>query len=246
MFLLDKLKGGRLSEIYWYVRNLVSYIFADKIPQQFGMSTYEDYWIQRLEKEGMEGHSYPDIYEILKKRIKNNSRLLDIGCGNGELIHLLSNHLNIDCIGIDISQIAVDAAKKKGVNAKVFDLFNDDMKRIGDVDYITMFEVLEHIPNAEEAMLKIKDAFKSKTCFFSIPNTGSLYDRARLLMGRFPKQWVVHPSEHVRFWILTDFKFTLSYLDIKLIKIHTIPHVSVLHKLSPDLFSQSFVFEVEL
>jgi len=29
-----------------------------------------------------------------------------------------------------------------------------------------MFEVLEHIPNAEEAMFRIKDAFKSKIAFF--------------------------------------------------------------------------------
>ena len=125
-------------------------------------------------------------------------------------------------------------------------IFKDDFKQLGDFDYITMLEVLEHIPNAEEAMLRIKDAFKSKIAFFSIPNSGSLYDRIRLLRGRFPKQWVVHPSEHVRFWTLNDFKFTLSNLDIKLIKVHAIPHNHSLNKISPSLFSQSFIFEVKL
>ena len=109
-----------------------------------------------------------------------------------------------------------------------------------------MFEVLEHIPNAEEAMFRIKDAFKSKIAFFSIPNSGSLYDRIRLLRGRFPKQWVVHPSEHVRFWTLNDFKFTLSSLDIKLVKVHEIPHNHSLNRISSSLFSQSFIFEVKL
>ena len=147
---------------------------------------------------------------------KEEISILEIGSGWGNNLTFFKDK-GFSYVGVDISQTAVDAAKKKGVNAKVFDLFNDDMKKLGDFDYITMFEVLEHIPNAEEAMLKIKDAFKSKTCFFSIPNTGSLYDRARLLIGRFPKQWVVHPSEHLRFWTLNDFKFALSYLDIELI-----------------------------
>ena len=245
MFLLDKLKGGRLSEIYWYIRNLISYSSVDKFPENYLMHNYDEYWNKVLEKGGG-GGSYPVFINILEQRINTNVRLLDIGCGNGELLRLLSNKKNIDCIGIDFSERAVNLTKDKGINAEVFDIFKDDFKQLGDFDYITMLEVLEHIPNAEEAMLRIKDAFKSKIAFFSIPNSGSLYDRIRLLRGRFPKQWVVHPSEHVRFWTLNDFKFTLSNLDIKLIKVHAIPHNPSLNKISPSLFSQSFIFEVKL
>jgi 2-polyprenyl-3-methyl-5-hydroxy-6-metoxy-1,4-benzoquinol methylase len=79
---------------------------------------------------------------------------------------LLSNKKNIDCTGIDFSERAVNLTKDKGINAEVFDIFKDDYKILGDFDYITMFEVLEHIPNAEEAMFRIKDAFKSKIAFF--------------------------------------------------------------------------------
>jgi len=244
--LFNKLKGGRLSQLYWYFRNLASYSSVDKIPEEFVMQDYEDYWEKRLNKEGNKVFSYPFILEILEERLVNNTRLLDIGCGNGEMIRLLEKNNDIDCIGIDISQTAVNAAIKKGINARVFDLFNDNLNELGDFDYITMFEVLEHIPNSEEAIMKIRDTFKSKTAFLSVPNTGSLYDRIRLLRGRFPKQWVVHPSEHLRFWTLNDFKFALSYLDIELIKVHPIPHNASLIKLNASLFSQSFLFEVKL
>ena len=85
-------------------------------------------------------------------------------------------------------------------------------------DYITIFEVLEHISNAEQAIIRIRDTFKSKIAFISIPNSGSLYARIRLLRGRFPKQWVVHPGEHVRFWTLHDFNFMINGLGIEVIK----------------------------
>ena len=53
----------------------------------------------------MEG-LYPIIVYILESRINNDAKLLDIGCGNGELICSLSNRLNIECLGIDISEKA--------------------------------------------------------------------------------------------------------------------------------------------
>ena len=40
MFLLDKLKGGRLSEIYWYIRNLISYSSVDKFDMSYSTLDY--------------------------------------------------------------------------------------------------------------------------------------------------------------------------------------------------------------
>ena len=109
-------------------------------------------------KNGYGGYYYNSKFwtEVVKDlnnfyKLKSGSKILDIGCGNGELLRLLSNKKNIDCTGIDFSERAVNLTKDKGINAEVFDIFKDDYKILGDFDYITMFEVLEHIPNAEEA-----------------------------------------------------------------------------------------------
>ena len=75
----------------------------------------------------MEG-SYPIIVYILESRINNDAKLLDIGCGNGELIYSLSNRLNIECLGIDISEKAIRIAMSKGINTRIFDIFTDDLK----------------------------------------------------------------------------------------------------------------------
>ena len=138
MFLLNKLKGGRLSEVYWYIRSLISYSSADKVPENYSMPNYDEYWIKVLEK-GLGGDSYPYLINILEQRINNNVRLLDIGCGNGELIRSLSNKINIECLGIDVSQKAIQLAMDKGVNAKVFNIFKDDFIEIKNLFMIQKY-----------------------------------------------------------------------------------------------------------
>ena len=51
----------------------------------------------------------------------------------------------------------------------------------------------------------------------SIPNTGYIRDRLRLFFGLFPLQWAFHPSEHLRFWTIRDFKWWIKSLDLQLI-----------------------------
>ena len=91
--MLNKLKGGEISKIYWYIRNLISYSSADKAPKNNYMPNYDEYWIKVLDEE-LGGGSYPFIINILDKRVKSNSRLLDIGCGNGEILRIFSNKMN--------------------------------------------------------------------------------------------------------------------------------------------------------
>jgi cyclopropane fatty-acyl-phospholipid synthase-like methyltransferase len=40
--------------------------------------------------------------QIISNMIKNNEKILDVGCGNGNLIEHLSKKKNVDCKGIEI------------------------------------------------------------------------------------------------------------------------------------------------
>jgi hypothetical protein len=75
---------------------------------------------------------------------------------------------------------------------------------IPKADYIILSEVLEHLPNPEALLTRLRDRF-NRRLLIDIPNTGAMNDRLRLLFGRFPKQWVFHPAEHLRFWTVKDF-----------------------------------------
>ena len=40
-------------------------------------------------------------------------------------------------------------ARAEGINAKLVDVLREDIKALGEYDYVTAFEVLEHLPNPE-------------------------------------------------------------------------------------------------
>ena len=48
--------------------------------------------------------------------IKPKSKVLDIGCGNGELLHFLKMQKNIDGRGLEISQEKLTEAMKGGIS----------------------------------------------------------------------------------------------------------------------------------
>ena len=124
---------------------------------------------------------------------------------------------------------------------------NFEIKRA--YDYIVMTDVLEHIPNPEDVLIKIKDNF-NKCLIVSVPNTGFILDRLRLLFGRFPKQWLVHPGEHLRFWTFKDFISMCEQLGFCLkeyygVEIESYEIKPKLWKWKPKLFSKDILYVIE-
>ncbi len=54
--------------------------------------------------------------EIIAEMIKQNTRVLDIGCGDGELLQYLVKNKNVDGRGLEISQTQVSKALLKGLS----------------------------------------------------------------------------------------------------------------------------------
>ena len=104
---------------------------------------------------------------------------------------------------------------KQDYNTIDLNLLNiDDFLSTNKFDIITAFEVLEHLPDADEQLLKLYS--KVNVAFiFSVPNTGYIVHRLRLLFGRFPLQWRAHPGKHARFWTKKDVYWWITkYLGI--------------------------------
>ena len=74
------------------------------------------------------------------------SYFLDIGCGRGEFVQLLTDN-DKHARGIDINTVAVAGAKAKGLSVKCTDLFTE-LERIkpGTLAGISAFHVVEHMP----------------------------------------------------------------------------------------------------
>ena len=163
-------------------------------------SDYDDYWNQRKKLGGVMRR-----WELAADAIRGPASVLDVGCGSGEfLAYLRERHPDVALKGTDLSAVAVENTKAQGLDALVFDVVTEELKE--EYDYITCFEVLEHLAEAETALRHIKNAFRRKL-IVSIPNVGYIGCRLRLaLFGRFPvTMCVYHIKEHLRHWTPKDF-----------------------------------------
>ena len=152
--------------------------------------------------------------KLIGEIVDEGSSVLDIGCGDGTLLHYLQRAKGIEAHGIEVSEKAIELAGGKGIKVARADISQREFQLTETYDFIIASEVIEHLPNPEELMSKLRGKFR-KYLIITIPNTGFVGDRLRLLLGRFPKQWVVHPSEHLRFWTVTDFVFWCEQLGFK-------------------------------
>ena len=113
----------------------------------------------------------------LKNKLKlinsesQKGRILDIGAGVGDFLSVCKND-GWDTIGIEPSDKAKTIAKSKGV------LFVENVSELesNSFDVITMWHVLEHVPDLENQIRELKRLIKSNgTIIIAVPNFKS-YD----------------------------------------------------------------------
>lgn len=202
---------------------------------------YERYW--ELQKPGVKNDPL-EREVVFSNYIENHSTVLDIGCGVGRFLsYLMTIKEEVQVFGLDVSQEAVDTACTRGINCQVVDvsLSNFELERV--YDYIVIAEVLEHLPNPEALLLKLKGKYR-KALFLTIPNIGYYPHRLRLLLGSFPLQTRWHPAEHLRYWTIRDFQEWLENLGYKASEIVTSNGFPGLMRLWPNLFGHQIVFIV--
>lgn len=102
---------------------------------------------------------------------KSKGSLLDIGAGTGEFLFVAKEN-GWNCVGVEPSEKAKAIALKKGVS------FSETTNLLEDhsFDVITMWHVLEHVPNIEDQIRELKRLLKPNgTILIAVPNFNS-YD----------------------------------------------------------------------
>ena len=139
------------------------------------------------------------------------SDLLEIGCGSGMRLQEMSKQ-GWKCVGIDISPVAVERARKNAPEANVLNSTLADLSTQKCFDMIVVSQVLEHLPDPAESLQKCFKLLSSGgKLFIGIPNFGSY--EAKL----FGKYWIgldiprhmVHFSEPVVRRLLEDCGFSI-------------------------------------
>ena len=182
--------------------------------------------------------------EIFFDWIKPETKVLDIAAGNSGLLASLKKDKMCEVYAFDISQEIVDAQNKTGITAEKRNIALDDFNIADTYDALILSEILEHLPLPEALMKKIKN--KGKFFIISIPNSAFYKFRLQLLFGRFLKQWIFHPSEHLRFWSHYDFLDWVDAMGFDVVKCEASNGLDIgpfkFYKYMPNLFGHQICY----
>ncbi|MGQ9507197.1 MAG: class I SAM-dependent methyltransferase, partial [Candidatus Bathycorpusculaceae bacterium] len=117
---------------------------------------------------------------------QENVKILDVGCGDGSFIIKFKKHY--DVFGVDISEVAVEEARKFGVNAYRVDVSCENFPfPDGYFNIVYMGDMIEHLINPDFAIKEVGRVTKfDGFIVLSTPNLASWLNRLLLLFGIQP------------------------------------------------------------
>ncbi|MCX7698283.1 MAG: methionine biosynthesis protein MetW [Candidatus Goldbacteria bacterium] len=163
-----------------------------------------------------------NVYEQIINIIEENSRVLDLGCGDGELLHLLWERKKVYGLGIDISTEEVLKCIKKGVSVIQEDI-DEGLEKIKDdsYDYVILSETLQAVKRPDYVLKQIVRI--GKKAIVTFPNFASWNLRFKFFFtGKMPKspslpfEWYNTPNIHLL--TIKDFKEFCKKNSIQIIK----------------------------
>jgi methionine biosynthesis protein MetW len=244
--LKQALRRGPLRPLYLALANgyrQIRRLFIYPRTAHVGRVDYDVYWDNKAgEKIGQLSTWRLKRAQAFAALVGDGDRVLDLGVGDGALLRYLIDHKGITGYGLDVSPRAVAFCRENGLDVELADInrpITDFVRQ--PFDYIILSEIIEHLPDPESLLEGLRP-FARKGIIVSIPNTGYHQHRLRLLLGRFPLQWVVTPGEHLRFWTRADFHWWARQLEFEIVR--EIPYEGTrgLKDVWPGLFAAAFIF----
>ena len=147
--------------------------------------------------------------EAIARLVPRGSRVLDLGCGDGEMLAHLQATRACSGYGIEIADADVLACVKRGVNVIQLNL-DEGLAMFDDAsfDVVLQIDTLQHLRNTE-VMLQ-ETARVGRIGIVAFPNFGHWQNRLSILRGRMPVtrrlpyQWYDTPN--IRVGTYADFE----------------------------------------
>ena len=158
--------------------------------------------------------------DLIANLVEDNSKVIDIGCGNGELLNFLSKNKNSKIQGLEINQKKVNKCVSKGLSV----IQGDADKDLGlypekSFDYVILSQTIQATLEPEKILTELTRI--GKRVIVSIPNFGFWKVRLDLLIkGKMPitskldSTWF--ETENIHLCTISDFIDLCDQLNLKI------------------------------
>jgi methionine biosynthesis protein MetW len=186
-------------------------------------------------------------YKIIYQIIEPGSRVLDLGCGDGELLNFLAKSKNAHVQGIEVDEQAIYKCVEKGLSVFHTDI-DSGLRGYPDksFDYVILNQSMQETKKAD---FVIQEALRvGNKAIIGFPNFANL--RARFMLffqGKapitksLPFYWYNTPNLH--FLSITDFKNYCADKNIKILDAFYLGKTSTI-RIWPNLLALDAVFVI--
>lgn len=172
-----------------------------------------------------DGKTFDEVYPPLNRircralldrfgRLTAGRVALDIGCGKGDFVQAALKE-GWTARGIDLAEGAIAVGRKFGLPLTRQDFFSSEIHP-GSQDLVTLFEVIEHVPNPADFLVRAEEVLRpGGLVYLTTPNFASL---DRRLLGA---TWKAVHAEHLSYFTprsllaLVRAKTSLEVVDVE-------------------------------
>ena len=186
----------------------------------------------------------PD-HRIIYSIIEHNSRVLDLGCGEGDLLYPLVRDKQVRAQGIELNAKAIQECVKKGLS-----VFHDDIENSlreypdNSFDYVILNQSMQEVKKVD---CVIQEALRiGSKVIVGFPNFAYIKSRLMLffrgrspITGSLPYLWFDTPN--VRFLSISDFKNFCEEKHIRIVEAHYLGEKEIVY-LWPNLLALNAIF----
>lgn len=184
-------------------------------------------------------------YRVIAEWISPGASVLDLGCGDGELLSILVAEKHVRANGIEIDEQAIYKCVERGLS-----VFHEDLEEglsgypAESFDYVIMNNSLQQVRKPDPVF---KDALRvGKELIVGFPNFSHISSRLQILLSgkvpvtpSLPFQWYDTPNLH--FLSISDFR---DYCKLRGLRIEASAFLSKDRRVgfAPNLFAEQGLF----
>ena len=188
---------------------------------------------------------------VIEKWVEVRSKVLDLGCGNGNILSELQKTKDINGLGVEIEKKNIEECLLQNINVIEQNIDDGLINFSNDsFDVVILSQTIQVLKNPNNALEEITRI--GETCIVTIPNFGHWRSRLSLLLdGRMPvtsplpESW--HATPNIHLCTLKDFEMLCSELLITIeerVTVNSNNESKWYLDIWPNLFSASAIYKI--